>query len=250
MMPLQKLQAVLFRALARGLQSWADFTYRLAEKVEHGSLAGQDSALNASEQVTATTDKMSVETNAESTAVQEGAAVRPPGEPPVHWLERINRSGPPEHWLAYIRQKAPHLLDASGSGTEPSVVTQMSAPTEPVANEQAGPGQSASIAAALRASLPPVDLKEEPIETPSPASQPLYSEELPHPLQQEHDGSHAVASFAGPFTQQPAAGKVISEKDHTWGSSLYSPPWQGGCPKGGGVSPPVRTTPALRATPP
>jgi len=33
-------------------------------------------------------------------------------------------------------------------------------------------------------------------------------------------------------------------------SSLYSPPCQGGVPKGGGPSPHDRTTPALRATPP
>jgi 3-oxoacyl-[acyl-carrier protein] reductase len=39
-------------------------------------------------------------------------------------------------------------------------------------------------------------------------------------------------------------------KDYTCGSSLYSPPAKGGCPKGGGVSPQGRTTPALRATPP
>jgi outer membrane protein, multidrug efflux system len=44
--------------------------------------------------------------------------------------------------------------------------------------------------------------------------------------------------------------EAIFGNDLTGRSSDASPPVKGGCPKGGGVSPPDRTTPALRATPP
>ena len=88
------MKAFLFwflNLLARGLRRWRRALFGLTVRTESWL-----AALEALQQQRPPSAEASV------------AAV--PGDPPPHWLARVERGGPPRHWLTYIHERAPHLL--------------------------------------------------------------------------------------------------------------------------------------------
>jgi hypothetical protein len=97
-MALRDLGSSVLRVVARWLQSGADWIAARAAARDARRIERPDSG---------------------SPTPGAGPASWPAGEPPAHWLERVNRGQPPAHWVERVRQGAPELLGPEARGGTP-----------------------------------------------------------------------------------------------------------------------------------